>query len=91
MFFLSAADPALFGFLSVVHVAGLVSVFMTRVPGSHRRHALCQHGFLACLVFVGLATLGTIVVQSQWWVWSGTTFALMAIGATTDLAPVSDP
>jgi hypothetical protein len=81
----SAADPALwFWMLALVHIAGVVSVFMARLPKQHRNHRVCHHGFVACLVFVGLATLGTILVQSDWWVWSGTTFSLMAVGATAD-------
>jgi hypothetical protein len=86
MALLSAADPALlFWILAIVHVAGVVSTLMARLPRLHHGHRVCHHGFVACLVFVGLATLGTILMQSHWWVWSGTTFSLMAVGATTDL------
>jgi hypothetical protein len=81
---LTANEGLLFWLLAVVHVAGLTSVLLTRLPQSHRVHALCHHGFLACLIFVACATLFTIVTQNNWWVWSGTTFSIMAVGATSD-------
>jgi hypothetical protein len=80
-----AADPGLlFWVLAIVHLAGLASLVFTRMPHKHRAHLLCHHGFFLCLFVVAAATLGTIVVQSNWWVWSGTTFSLMAVGATAD-------
>jgi hypothetical protein len=36
-------------------------------------------------MIVAGATLFTILTQSNWWVWSGTTFSLMAVGATAEL------
>jgi hypothetical protein len=74
-----------FWLLAALHLLGLASMFLSRLPLSHRRHGLCQHLFLACLVFVGLATIGTICFQHNGWVWSGTTFSLMAVGATVEL------
>ena len=83
---LLAADPALlFWSLAFVHIAGLVTMLLARLPRSHRVHALCHHGFFACLLFVGAVTMLTILTRSNWWVWSGTTFSLMAVGATADL------
>src|SRR6478672_5830732 len=85
MHLLSAADPGLlFWLLASLHVVGLISVLLTRLPQSHRVHALCHHGFLACLFLVAGATLFTILAQSHWWVWSGTTFSIMAVGATAE-------
>jgi hypothetical protein len=83
---ISAADPGLiFWLLALVHVVGLASMLLTRLPQSHRIHALCHHGFIACLIFVAAATMFTILTRSNWWVWSGTTFSLMAVGATAEL------
>jgi hypothetical protein len=80
---LEAADPGLlFWLLAPLHVLGLVTVLLTRLPQSSRVHALCHHGFFACLFIVAGATICTIVSQSNWWVWSGTTFTLMAVAST---------
>jgi hypothetical protein len=82
---LAAADPGLlFWLLAPLHVVGLVSVLLTRLPQSHRVHGLCHRGFLACLFIVAGATMFTILTQSHWWVWSGTTFSIMAVGATAE-------
>jgi hypothetical protein len=82
---LPAADPGLiFWLLAPLHIIGLLSVLLTRLPWSSRVHALCHHGFLACLFIVAGATMLTILVQSHWWVWSGTTFSIMAVGATAE-------
>ncbi len=82
----AAADPGLlFWLLAALHVAGLTTMFFARLPRSHRLHTICHHGFFACLMIVAGATLFTIVTQSNWWVWSGTTFSLMAVGATAEL------
>jgi len=80
------ADPGLlFWLLAALHFVGLTSMFLSRLPHSHRVQAYCQPVFLLCLVFVGVATFITICCQSNCWVWSGTTFSLMAVGATADL------
>jgi len=82
---LPAADPGLvFWLLAPLHVIGLISVVLTRLPHSHRVHTLCHHSFVACLIFVACATLLTIVTRSNWWVWSGTIFSIMAVGATAE-------
>jgi len=83
---LPAAGPGLlFWTLVLLHLVGLASVFLTRLPQSHRIQGLCHQAFIACLVFVGFVTIGTICFQSNFWVWSGTTFSLMALGATADV------
>jgi hypothetical protein len=64
---------------------GLASTFLARLPRSQRGLALCHGGFLACLVVVAGATLITILTRSDWWVWSGTVFSVMAVAATADL------
>ena len=80
-----AADPGLiFWLLAALHVLGLISVLLTRLPLCHRVHALCHHGFVLFLVLVAGATLLTIVTRNGWWVWSGTTFSIMAVGATAE-------
>ena len=83
---LPAADPGLlFWLLILVNVVGLASTFLARLPQSHRIHMLCHHAFVASLVLVALATMFTICTQHNGWVWSGTTFSIMAVGATFDL------
>jgi hypothetical protein len=84
--FWRAADPGLlFWILAFLHFVGLASMFLARLPQSQRGLALCHGGFLACLVIVAGATLATIVFRSDWWVWSGTVFSVMAVGGTADL------
>lgn len=79
------ADPGLiFWLLAPLHILGLASVLLTRMPLSHRVHAFCHHGFILCLFIVAGATLLTIVTRNNWWVWSGTTFSIMAVGATAE-------
>lgn len=87
---MAPSNPALFVWLlAALHLIGLVSMFLARVPHSHSVHRPCQRLFLACLFFVGLATMFTICVQSNCWVWSGTTFSVMAVGATFDYGPAA--
>jgi hypothetical protein len=84
------ASPALvFWILVVVHAAGLASMFLARVQRVKAGLALCQSGFFACLFFVAAATLFTIVTRNDWWVWSGTVFSVMAVGATFHLEPAA--
>ena len=80
-----------FWLLAGLHLFGLASMFLARLPRSHRVHAIFQHLFVVSLIFIGLATMVTICVQSNCWVWSGTTFSLMAVGATADLGPARPP
>ena len=83
---LPAADPGLlFWIVAALHVAGLASTFLARLPRSQRGLALCHCGFLACMLCVAGATLLTIITRSDWWVWSGTIFSVMAVGGTADL------
>jgi hypothetical protein len=83
-------DPAIvFWLLAALHLFGLASVFLTKLPHSHRRHSWFQSLFLASLIFVGAATIFTICVQNHCWVYSGTTFSLMAVGATVDFGPAT--
>ena len=79
-------DPALvFWLLAALHLFGLAYMFLTKLPRSHCGHSWFQHLFVASLLFVGAATIFTICVQNNCWVYSGTTFSLMAVGATIDL------
>ena len=87
----AAAHSALvFWLLAALHITGVASIFLARLPrASRRQEELFQHFFLLCLVAVGLATMFTILAQHGFWVWSGTTFAAMAVGATLDLGSAS--
>src|SRR5687768_3240686 len=83
---LSGANPGLlFWIVAFLHVVGLASVFLARLPRPVRGLAFCHVGFLACLFIVAGATLVTILTRSDWWVWSGTVFSVMAVGGTADL------
>ena len=85
---LPAADPGLlFWLFAALHFAGLASMFLVRLPRAKSGHAIGQLVFLSCLVIVGTATMFTIVMQHHAWVWSGTTFSLMAVGGTLELGP----
>jgi FtsH-binding integral membrane protein len=85
---LPAADPRLlFWLFAVLHFAGLASMFLARLPQGKRGHAVGQLVFFTCLFVVGMATMYTIVMQHHAWVWSGTTFSLMAVGGTIELGP----
>ena len=83
---LPAADPGLlFWLFATLHFAGLASMFLARLPQGKRGHAVGQLVFFTCLFVVGMATMYTIVMQHHAWVWSGTTFSLMAVGGTIEL------
>ena len=89
---LPAADPGLlFWLFATLHLAGLASMFLARLPHAKRGHALAQLVFFTCLVVVGMATMFTIVAQHHAWVWSGTTFSVMAVGGTLELSPARAP
>ena len=80
------ASPAVFFWILVaVHALGLASMFLARLQRLQGGQALCHSSFFACLLIVAAATLFTIVTRSDWWVWSGTVFSVMAVGATVDL------
>ena len=80
-----ADESLLFWMAAALHLAGLASTFLGRLPRSPRGLALCHCGFLACLLCVAGATLLTIIARSDWWVWSGATFSIMAVGGTAEL------
>jgi hypothetical protein len=83
--YLVTTNPGLIFWLLVpLHVLGLASIILTRMPHSHRVHTICHHGFVVCLFFVACATLFTILTRNHMWVWSGTTFSIMAVGATAE-------
>jgi len=85
MLALPAADPGLlFWLFAPLHVLGLISVLLTRLPRASRVHALCHHSYFAFLFIVAGATMFTILTRSPWWVWSGTTFSVMCVGATAE-------
>ena len=84
---LPADHGLIFWLLAALHLAGLASMLLARLPQSPGLQAWFQPAFLACLLFVGLATLFTICVQHDCWAWSSTVFSMMAVGATVDLSP----
>jgi hypothetical protein len=83
-----AAGPGLlFWLFAALHIAGLASMFLARLSQARRGHTIGQLVFFTCLLIVGMATMFTIVTQHHAWVWSGTTFSLMAVGGTIELGP----
>jgi hypothetical protein len=79
-------DPGLiFWLLAGLHLLGLATMFLSRLPHSHRVHFLIWHLFLASFVIVGIATVLAISAGNNYWVWSGTVFSMMAVGSTVEL------
>lgn len=70
----------------VLQVLGLASVVLARVPQKGLSHSICRSCFFGCLAFVAVATMLAIGCRSEWWISCGTTFSLMAVGATLDFS-----
>ncbi|ADB17259.1 hypothetical protein Psta_2590 [Pirellula staleyi DSM 6068] len=78
-----AADPTFFALTLALQLTGLVSIFLARIQhASH--HKYCQAFFVLCLIGMGLATVAAIGMNHGSWAWCGTTFSIMAVGATFD-------
>lgn len=82
---LEFVDPLIFWGVLVLQIVGLTSVIFARLPESCPVQACCRSLFVGCLIFVGVATMLAIGIQSGCWAWCGTTFSIMAVGATFDL------
>lgn len=79
-----AADPAFFWITLALQLTGLASIFLARLERSTHHH-YCQAFFVVCLVGMGLATCTAIGMNHGCWAWCGTTFSIMAVGATFDV------
>jgi hypothetical protein len=77
-------DPLLFWGVLALQIIGVASVVFARLPRQCPIQACCRTLFVGCLVFVGMATMAAISVQSGCWAWCGITFSIMAVGATFD-------
>ncbi|MEX2175257.1 MAG: hypothetical protein WD872_12925 [Pirellulaceae bacterium] len=81
-----ATDPLFFWTLLAIQFVGLVTMVLGRMPQSSALHSFCRTCFLACLIAVGLATIGTSMgSHTSCWAWCATIFSMMAVGATADL------
>jgi hypothetical protein len=79
-------DPVLFWGTLALQLVGLASVVLARLPcNCPLKSTCCRVCFFACLVGVAAATMLAIDARSGVWAWCGTTFSLMAVGATFDL------
>ncbi len=84
------ADPVFCWCLFAIQVVGLVSMVLARMPNYSALHCFCRTCFLACLVLVGLATIGTALdCQTSCWAWCATIFSMMAVGAAADFGPAA--
>ncbi len=70
----------------VLQFVGLASVVLARLPQAGRSHSICRNCFFGCLAFVAVATMLAIGCRSECWIYCGTTFSLMAVGATLDFS-----
>jgi hypothetical protein len=70
----------------VLQFIGLASVVLARLPRAGWMQACCRTCFFGCLAFVALATMLAIGCRSECWIYCGTTFSLMAVGATLDFS-----
>lgn len=83
---LEFVDPLIFWGVLALQIVGLASVVFARLPKSSCPiQACCRSLFVGCLIFVGVATMLAIGMESGCWAWCGTTFSIMAVGATFDL------
>ncbi|WP_425617505.1 hypothetical protein NA78x_001183 [Anatilimnocola sp. NA78] len=79
-------DPMLFWGTIALQLLGLASVVLARLPRRCPIACTCFRTlFFGCLIGLAVATMVAIEAQSGTWAWCGTTFSLMAVGATLDL------
>ncbi|QDU27257.1 hypothetical protein ETAA8_23440 [Anatilimnocola aggregata] len=79
-------DPMLFWATLALQLVGLVSVVLARLPRRCPLQCACFRTlFFGCLIGLAVATMVAIEAQSGSWAWCGTTFSVMAVGATLDL------
>ena len=70
----------------VLQFLGLASVVLARLPKAGLTQSICRTCFFSCLAFVAVATMLAIGCRSECWIYCGTTFSLMAVGATLDFS-----
>ena len=79
-------DPMLFWSTLALQLVGLASVVLARLPCQcPLKSTCCRALFFSCLLGVAVATMFAIQANSGSWAWCGTTFSLMAVGATLDM------
>lgn len=83
---LEFTDPVLFWGTIALQLVGLASVVLARLRcRCPLKSTCCRMLFFGCLLGVAVATMFAIQAGSGSWAWCGTTFSLMAVGATFDL------
>jgi hypothetical protein len=83
---LDFTDPVMFWSMVALQLVGLASVVLARLRCQCPfKSTVCRVLFFGCLLGVAVATMFAIQAGSGSWAWSGTTFSLMAVGATLDM------
>ena len=68
-----------------IQFLGMLSALAARINWVERRQALCHRLFFVCLVVVGIATVVSLGLGVQHWLFSGVALAVMSVAATVDL------
>ena len=76
----------IFWILAAMQLTGLTSTLLARLSEGHRHQSICQTFFLANLTLVGGATIMALVLGCNFWLFSGTTVSIMAVGATLEVS-----
>lgn len=70
--------------LTLIEVAGLLSVWLARLSEGSRGQASCHWLFFGCLILVGLAAMASVTLGPRYWLTSGATLGVMIVGAIWD-------
>src|SRR4051812_20651073 len=71
--------------ISGVQILGLVSTVLARCSEGSRGQNPCQWLFLACLALVGMATLITVGLHWESWIFCAATLAVMVLFSVWEL------
>ena len=77
--------------LGLIQMAGLASAWLARMSEGSRSQASCQWLFLVFLAVMGLTTMATVALGPRYWLASGTTLAVMVLGAIWDFRAQARP
>jgi hypothetical protein len=78
----------MFGF---IQIAGLASAWLARLSEGSRSQASCQWLFMAFLALIGLTTMASVTLGHRYWLASGITLSVMALGAIWDFRAQARP
>ncbi len=83
-------DSLVFWSLSAIQACGLASAWMARCSGGSRHRCQWERLFFACLMLVGLSTMGaTLLPRSSNWLFGGATLGVMLLMAVWDVRPAT--